>query len=298
MKKSIIVIVLSLCIILTSIPVVNDKNTLMEKVESKNIFRNSAQGEEMEDWYMFHKDLSHMGYIQSSLPEVNKTLWIYNTGSSIRWSSPAIVDNELFTGALNGKVYCLDAETGNLKWIFQIGGAIWSSPAVVNGALYVGSYDGKLYSIDTETGEMNWNYNTSSLIKTSPAVSNDFVYFGTNNKKIYCLYSSNGTKKWSIATSTNWDASSPAIYNDKVYMGGNCYYTANGSLNEQWEHSSGSFQMASPSIFDDRVIIGDDTYNRIYCLNSENGSIIWEFPTTNMIASTAAIHNNKIFRGV
>jgi outer membrane protein assembly factor BamB len=43
-------------------------------------------------------------------------------------------------------------------WHFEADGAIDSSPTVVDDTVFMGSYDGKLYSLDKVTGEKNWHF--------------------------------------------------------------------------------------------------------------------------------------------
>jgi hypothetical protein len=45
-----------------------------------------------------------------------------------------------------GHVYALDAETGDQIWSFETGGAVYSSPAVVDEVLYVGAMDSNVYA--------------------------------------------------------------------------------------------------------------------------------------------------------
>jgi outer membrane protein assembly factor BamB len=48
-------------------------------------------------------------------------------------------------GADDGRVYVLDAATGEEKWSYEIGAPVKASPAVVGGRILVGADDGVLY---------------------------------------------------------------------------------------------------------------------------------------------------------
>ncbi|MFC0181975.1 PQQ-binding-like beta-propeller repeat protein [Pseudarcicella hirudinis] len=54
------------------------------------------------------------------------------------FSSPALVNDMLFVGSIDFKLYALDAGTGAQIWSFTSGGTIYSSPCVLgkNGKVY------------------------------------------------------------------------------------------------------------------------------------------------------------------
>jgi len=73
--------------------------------------------------------------------------WIFTAGDNIR-SSPALGDDALYLGCDDGRLYAVDATTGQKLWDFPTGDKITSSPALVGDTIYVGSHDGKLYAIE------------------------------------------------------------------------------------------------------------------------------------------------------
>jgi outer membrane protein assembly factor BamB len=76
--------------------------------------------------------------------------------TAILWSSPTIADNKVYIGSIEGVFYCLDADTGEVLWMYETGGPIRSAPAVVQEKVLISSTDGKLYcfGIDPETYRM------------------------------------------------------------------------------------------------------------------------------------------------
>jgi hypothetical protein len=63
-----------------------------------------------------------------------------------------------------------------LAWKFKIGGWVNPSPAVVDGVVYVGSDDGRLYALDAATGQEKWSFKTYGEVYSSPAVAGGMVY--------------------------------------------------------------------------------------------------------------------------
>ena len=62
--------------------------------------------------------------------------------------SPAVAGDTVYAGLPDGRVYALDADTGEERWNHLGPRSVVSSPAVVDGTVYVGSNDGNLYALD------------------------------------------------------------------------------------------------------------------------------------------------------
>ncbi len=175
---------------------------------------NSLPGE----WAMFRHDLGRSGSTNPSdiLPQ-GTLKWVFPTGGPIH-SSPAVVNNTVYIGSRDGKLYALDAATGVKRWEYQTESWVESSPAIVNGVVYIGSNDGRLYALDAHSGEKLWDFKTKYTIESSPAVAYGIVYFGAGDFSIYALDAAKGTKLWNSKTNDNIK-SSPVVANGIVYVG-------------------------------------------------------------------------------
>ena len=58
---------------------------------------------------------------------------------------PALVNNRVFVGTLQGQVVCLDAGTGTELWRVTVGEPVVFQPAVAQGRVYVSTSSGSLY---------------------------------------------------------------------------------------------------------------------------------------------------------
>src|SRR5207249_9418943 len=105
--------------------------------------------------------------------------WQFNTGSSIG-SSPILVDGVRYFGSTEGKVWAVDAKTGNPVPTWRTGvrtlDEVATAPAVANGYVYALSGDSVLNAIGTATGKIRWSYRfQGQVINISPIVSGDSV---------------------------------------------------------------------------------------------------------------------------
>ncbi len=119
------------------------------------------------DWRGFLRTSSHSGEnpFENVLSPITvgglTQAWAALTGWEVLGSSAAVVQDRVFIGALDGRVYSFDAATGALRWSTPTGGGVLSSPAVAAGVLYVGSDDGHLYALDAATGAVLWTHDAS-----------------------------------------------------------------------------------------------------------------------------------------
>lgn len=96
--------------------------------------------------------------------------WINsNLGSEVT-SSPFVVNQTVYVGCKDYKLYALKMLNGQTKWAFSTKGVITSSPIVYNGTAYIGSYDKNIYAVDTAYGTLKWSKNVNGQITCSPVI--------------------------------------------------------------------------------------------------------------------------------
>ena len=195
-------------------------------------------------------------------------LWNYSTSGGV-YSSPAVVNNVVYVGSANDKVYALNTANGAQIWNYTTGGQVYSSPAVSGGVVYVGSDDGNIYALNATNGAKIWNYSTGGFVEASPAVAGGTIYIGSYDHTVYALNTSSGFQLWNYSTGGGV-SSSAAVVNGVVYVGsfdGNVYALNAFSGVQLWNYSTGSFVETSPAVVSGVVYIGSDD-NNIYALGS------------------------------
>ena len=248
------------------------------------------------DWPVFHHDARHTGYTDESIPDDLELLWSYKTGG-IGGSSPAVVNDKVFVGSMDNKIYCLDENTGNLIWNYETGSDVYYSPTVANGKVFVGSGDREIYCLDENAGNLIWSYKMGDVVSSSPTVANGKVFVGSYDREIYCLDENTGNLIWSYTTG-GFHVSSPAVANGKVFVGSwdrkiYCLDENNGNL--IWSYETGDCVYSpSPAAVDGKVFVGSDD-EKIYCLNEDTGKLIWSYKTGGSVRSSPAVADGKVF---
>ena len=60
--------------------------------------------------------------------------------------------------------------------------------------VFVGSYDKKLYARNAADGTEVWHFETGGAVVSSPTVADGVVFFGSEDKKLYALNAADGAK--------------------------------------------------------------------------------------------------------
>jgi len=151
-------------------------------------------------------------------------LWQYERGSGL--SMPAYADGHLVFVKSDeqldtGTVYGVDAETGDERWAFDLGGPSRTTPVVADGTAYV-TRDGderSLVALDAATGEESWAAGGLRPV-AEPAVAGGSVFVPDGERHVVALDAETGEDHWSREDDEGFDASgSPAVADGVVVVG-------------------------------------------------------------------------------
>jgi len=166
----------------------------------------SGQTEEFsEDWPMFRLNYNHTGYKEALAPDTNTISWIFNTTTNNRWvvSSPMIVDDYVYIGSDNAKLYKLYLNNGTEVWNYTVredttgcAAQFWSSPCVDKENGLVFCHASGVHAVDMETGEQVWHMETNTREFSSPVVHEGVLYVGSYSKILYALDEFTGDIIW------------------------------------------------------------------------------------------------------
>jgi outer membrane protein assembly factor BamB len=203
--------------------------------------------------------------------------WVYPREGYLQPIVGGIVaaGGKLFFGCTDGKVYALDAVTGDKLWeSAATGDKIWGTPAVSGDTLYIGSFDKKLYALNIADGTKKWEYATKGSIISTPLIYKDSVIFGSFDRNLYALNASDGALKWQF-TGKNFFWSEPVVYHDTLYVG--CLDKSVYVLNPTTGAKIAALELdsplaARPVVVNDSVIFAS-TKGIIYSLSTATNEI-------------------------
>lgn len=137
-------------------------------------------------------------------------------------STPAVADGWVYVCSgvegdpTQGRLYRINAGSGEIQGELDTGGQVVGSPAVTEETVYVGSRGSELYAFDVESGTEQWTFRTNRPIVASPAVVDGTVYVLDRSETAYAL-DTDGRRRWSYDTGGSQFAA-PAVADGTVYV--------------------------------------------------------------------------------
>ena len=238
------------------------------------------------------------GYTEG-VPLRSKGEWTYPSGVKSMGAivgTPVVVDETLFVGSSDGKLYALDAVYGEKKWEFDTGGKIWTSPAVEGGVIYVSNYDRKLFAISSADGSVLWQTELPSSIASSPAIAGDDVFLGTFDNHLYAIDKTNGKERWNFEGG-NWFWPTPIVKDGKVYAGcldNKVYALDAGTGAELWQFVASSPIVSEPLLTNNLIVIASKAGD-IYILDSEKGNLVQSVHIGFPVMAPLFVEGNMIY---
>ena len=213
-------------------------------------------------------------YYRNSLLE-SKVFWKKLVGNESNDISPklALSGDHLYTTAC-GKLICLDASTGAIKWEREFEKHV-TGIDVDNTTVTVGC-DREIYTF-TLDGTLLWKKTLNERI-SSVGLGDEIVAVGTCYGDIYIFERNSGDQIAYRSVSAGNDAY-VAVYDNKIAVcsRGICLFLDDkGKI--LWNISADNFPFSIPSIYNSILYVGSwDSY--LYALDITNGKIKWKFKT-------------------
>ena len=152
--------------------------------------------------------------------------WTFETGGEIR-SSPTVANGIVYAGSEDRNVYAVDAGSGQEEWSYETVGRL-STPTVGDGGfvretLFIGDRTGTVYALNAELGGLRWSKDIGDDIRAAPTLVSGRLFIG--NSSLYSLDAKTGEENWSADiepswASTNWNGTSPTVWNGTLFIGG------------------------------------------------------------------------------
>lgn len=95
--------------------------------------------------------------------------WNYTPSGSFE-TSPFLENDRIYIGVSingSGELICLNAESGQLIWKFDLENNTTSSPVVYDNVVYIGDWNKKLYAVKADTGVLEWQIDIEEIIVKS-----------------------------------------------------------------------------------------------------------------------------------
>jgi outer membrane protein assembly factor BamB len=243
-------------------------------------------------------------------------------------SSPIVVDDMLYVGAMDGNLYCLDIADGSVEWTYAVSdtaSSLCGSPIVAEDVVYIASGDGRLYALDAVAGTYLWNATLTPdarYMSGTPTVIEEMGIIiatahtgGLFGQQYWRGYNTtDGSLLWDEGLSYAWGGTTPAVHPPTYHWNGThgIVYIPEGSYAAAWVIVNSTYvervwaqwtgrQVYTPLILADsldggRLYYGSDVYS-ISTVDAEDGSPISSYTTDGQVYSTPAIYDGRLYVG-
>ena len=235
-----------------------------------------------------------IAYIQelNTAEKEPKIIWEYEIEDIRNIAAPSVsVSNDTLYATLDGTIYALDTDRGQLLWKIRIGDRI-TPPTIFSNLILVGANNG-LYVIDKTTGSIKWQQMVRGIV-SKPVANDDKVIVGTSDGGIYAFQINSGKLYWSSKFPSRVFLSE--IRNGEIFVtsGRTCYSVDIDKGDLIWFFETKGQITLPPSADEHGVYFGSwDGY--LYKVDIKSGKIIWRFKTGWGFDTQPAISGDTVF---
>jgi outer membrane protein assembly factor BamB len=226
-------------------------------------------------------------------------------------SSPAVVKEIVYIGSVDGNLYALDVNNGNVLWKYETGGIITSSPTVADGAVYFTSEEpteGALYKVKSSDGALIWRkaigylepFTGGTDMQCTPTVAGGMVFVSTNVMEYYGINASTGETVWTY----NNPAATEFIVSTPIYVNGELFIVdkfdiacLNAKTGDKIRSSySGDELYVAPSYADGKIYVVT-SQRRIFIISAVNGDVLTYTNTASASWSSPTLVDGNLYIG-
>lgn len=121
--------------------------------------------------------------------------WRFRAGGEVL-GRPAVTPNAIFVAATDGCLYALGKD-GREQWRYQAGAPLVAPPVCDGERVVVGAIDGALHCVDASTGQARWvSREASYTIESAACLAGDMLFFGAWDTFVYGLTAQDGALRW------------------------------------------------------------------------------------------------------
>lgn len=109
------------------------------------------------DWPTYRGDSTRSGHTETFVPTELKRVWQTELGGRV--TPPVVVNGKLYVGQVHAhRLCCMEADSGEILWIFTAGARVDSPPTIHDGLAMFGCRDGWVYCLRAADGELLWRF--------------------------------------------------------------------------------------------------------------------------------------------
>lgn len=112
------------------------------------------------------------------------------------WASPTVAAWTVYQADSRGRVFALDARTGEERWRVDLETSVFGSPIVGTDAVYVGTSGERVHRIDARSGQVDWTRDVVGPVRDACALTESALVVVTRAGRVYAMRP-DGRFEWS-----------------------------------------------------------------------------------------------------
>ena len=210
-----------------------------------------------------------------------------------RLATVQLLNNQsfLFAGSGDGRVYCLDARTGEPRWKSDKLGAVDGSVLVTPEAVYAASDDEHLHALAPADGRELWKHKLGAALRATPVLAAGIICLGADDGCLYAFDPARREVRWRQQAHGPVRAG-PVVAGAQLYfasMEGELWALepseSKPGVIRQW--GLGAAVSAAPLVTPARVYVGSHD-GVFHALDRSSEKEIWRFKTNDGAMRSAA----------
>ncbi len=200
-------------------------------------------------------------------------VWQKDLSASLS-SPPFLAENRIYVSSTASDLYCIDL-AGNLLYTLKFESKITSGIGATEGLIYIGTEKGRLFCLNADTGQVLWHYQAEASVRSNPVMWQDTVLFGCDDHQIYFLDKKGRlVTKLNVGGNTGKtlavDENLLYFGTDDRYL--QCVNLKRQKI--KWKIHTGGATFVQPVVAGKRIFFLCWNCV-LYCLNKKNGTILW-----------------------
>ena len=185
-----------------------------------------------------------------------------------------VVNETVFVSGTQDRVHALAAASGGTLWETQIDGSFRTAPVVAEGRLFIGAEEA-LFALSTVDGTEQWQFDRKFV--APPTVADGVVFAGDGSARFHAFDAATGELRWSVGTDNSPLLSAPTVADETVLASGSSTLFALrvDTGERRWTADVDNGLNVAPTVTDDTVYAGE-TRGRVVALDLATGERQWE----------------------
>jgi eukaryotic-like serine/threonine-protein kinase len=133
-------------------------------------------------------------------------------------ATPSAKDGILLLPERSGELHAFDLEKREVKWSYDLEGALWASPICWGKYVYAVSWSNVVRCLSLKTGDDIWEYDLQAQVTATPIIAAGVLYIVTESGQLVALEAQTGKVLFEDTMTLNAIQASPLVLGDTLIV--------------------------------------------------------------------------------